>query len=483
MKQTTNTMKYMIGLTVALAMFVPSAACAYCFDDAERPELVFGVISDVHMCASRPKNRVFLENALRRLASERVDAVLCAGDIAHSGLISEMEVFAETWNRVFPSGCGPDGKKVELLLVTGNHDIDAWGGRWDGFSEEEQEANRFHFKDNPEKTWRRLFGQEWSPVWRREVKGFTFLGAQWRTVKPPVEEFIAEIGPTLDPRKPFFYLQHEHPRGTCHGMYSGGDGLGEARRALDPFPNAVAFSGHSHCAISDERAVWQGRFTSIGTGCTHEPALLVDSPDYVNCSASYFRPGVPGKTMAPLANEIDGRDAGGGFLLVGVFPGRIVVHRLSPTFDEPIGTAWTVPLPAREDGPFDFSRRAAAGTPPQFPADASAVVEYHPGGHPLEGPGHRGEPCVSVSFPHAENVGGHRVFDYEIQAEGKRMKTILYRIMAPGFGFPEKFACLPGTCLFLQSELPAGRTIRFTVTPRDCFGGRGSPLAVEWKMP
>jgi len=44
-------------------------------------------------------------------------------------------------------------------------------------------------------------------------------------------------------------------------------------------------------------------------------------------------------------------------------------------------------------------------------------------------------------------------------------------------------ADLPRACLFLRSELPTDRTIRFTVTPRDCFGGRGSPLAVEWKMP
>ena len=484
MKHTANTMKHVAVWAVALALSVPSSVCAKCFDDdGERPDLVFGVVSDVHIRASKPQNQVFLENALRRLASEDVDAVLCAGDIAHSGLISELEVFAETWNRVFPAGRAPDGRKVELLLVTGNHDIDAWGGRWNGFTEAEQAAKRFYFGDNPEKTWQRLFGQKWEPVWRREVKGYTFLGAQWRTVKPSVEDFVAEIAPTLDPCKPFFYLQHEHPRGTCHGMYSSGDGFGEARRALEPFPNAIAFSGHSHCALSDERAVWQGQFTSIGAGCTHEPGLPIDSPDYVNCSASYLRPGDLGKTMATLANEIDGHEAGGCFLLVGVFRDHIVVHRLSVAFDEPVGSTWTIPIPARADGPLDFSHRASEAMPPQFPANASAVVEYHPDGHPLEGLGHRGEPCVSVSFPHAETAGGYRVFDYEIQAECKRMKTILHRIMASGFAFPEKYADLPGTCLFLRSELPTDRTIRFTVTPRDCFGGRGRPLSVEWKMP
>ena len=38
-------------------------------------------------------------------------------------------------------------------------------------------------------------------------------------------------------------------------------------------------------------------------------------------------------------------------------------------------------------------------------------------------------------------------------------------------------ADLPGTCLFLRSELPTDRTIRFTVTPRDCFGGAGQRIS------
>lgn len=473
-------MKHMAFLAAALALSFPSVVCAKSFDD-DKPELVFGVVSDPHI-GDKPEAPAFLESALRMLASSGVDAVLCPGDIAHSGLISEMETFAEVWNKVFPGSFGPNGRKVELMISTGNHDIDAWGGRWDGFSEEQLAAQRFWHGDNPQKTWQRLFGQKWEPVWRREVKGYTFIGAQWRSVKPDIEAFLAEIAPTLDPDKPFFYCQHAHPAKTCHGDYSDGDDKGEAVRALAPFPNAVAFSGHSHCALSDERTVWQDSFTSIGSGCTHSPRRFYERPEYANASEPWHRSWRE-KTMDALSNKVAGRDAGGGFELVEVFADHLVVHRLSVTFDEPIGPAWMVPLPARADGPFGFSRRAADATPPQFPPNASAVVECHPEGHPLEGPGHRGEPCVSVSFPHAETAGGYRVFDYEIQAECKGMKTILYRIMAPGFAFPEKYSALPGTCLFLRSELPVGRKIRFTVTPRDCFGGRGRPLAIEWEMP
>ncbi len=38
-------------------------------------------------------------------------------------------------------------------------------------------------------------------------------------------------------------------------------------------------------------------------------------------------------------------------------------------------------------------------------------------------------------------------------------------------------ADLPGECLFSANELPPGRTIRITVTPRDCFDLAGKPMA------
>ena len=444
---------------------------------ADEPLLRFGVVSDPHI-GLKPEASAFLESAFQWLAARNVDAVLCPGDIAHSGLISEMEDFANIWNRVFPGGLGPDGRKVELMLVTGNHDIDAWGGRWDGFTEEALQKRRFWHGDNPEKTWKRLFGQPWEPVWRREVKGYVFLGAQWRTATPPIEAFLAEVGPTLDPGKPFFYCQHAHPKGTCHGWYSDGDDDGEAPRALSRFPNAVAISGHSHCALSDERTVWQGAFTSIGAGCSQSWCLPLLRPEYANASASWHSSWLS-KTMAAVSNKADGRDAGGGFELVEVFADHLVVHRRSVTFEEPIGPAWVIPLPAREGGSIDFTRRAAEGTPPQFPADASVRAEFCPNGHPLESDGHRGEPCVAVSFPHAENIGGHRVFDYEIRAVAEGDASVVRRIMAPGFAWPEEHAGLPGTCLFLPAELPADATIVFSVVPRDCFGGEGPGIQSE----
>ena len=436
--------------------------------DAARPNLRFGVASDIHI-GGKPDAAERAEKALRWFASKGVDAVLCPGDIAHSGNISELEAFADVWHRVFPGG------GVKLMISTGNHDVDAWGGRWKNFTEEKMLAERFNYRDNLEKTWQRLFNQKWELIWRCEVKGYAFIGSQWSSLRPPIEDYFKAHAAELGGAKPFFYCQHEHPKGTCHGTYSMGDDRGESVRALSPFPNAVAFTGHSHCAISDERTVWQGAFTSIGAGCLHEGA---GGFNYDNVTA-YWHPSYRKKFMCSMADpKSHGGDAkGGGCELVEVFDDHIVVHRQSLDFGRPIGPAWTVPIPARKGGPFDFELRAAHRSAPQFAADAKISADFCPNGHALEGVGHKGEPCIHVSFPRAKTVEGCRVFDYLVEATVEGMDApVARKLIAAGFAYPEEDADIPGEALFSAAELPRGKPVRFLVTPRDCFGLAGRPL-------
>ena len=471
------TRREFIGGVLAFGMGGPTSVSAV--DGTEpvppKPNLRFGVMSDIHI-GGKKDAAATAEKVLRYFASEHVDAVLCPGDIAHSGLIGELEAFAAIWRKVFPE----NGRRVALMISTGNHDVDAWGGRWKRFTEEQMDAQRFSWKDNPQKTWRRLFGQDWSLIWRREVKGYTFVGAQWSSLNPPIGDYFRAHASELCGGKPFFYCQHAHPKGTCHGTYSLGDDNGESVAALAPFPNAVAISGHSHCAIADERTVWQGAFTSIGAGCVHEGA---GGFDYDNVTA-HWHPSSRTKLMGSLADpQLWGGDAkGGGCEIVEVYDDRLVVRRQSVAFMRPIGPAWTVPVPARVGGPFDFAvraaRRQADGAVPQFAPDAGIAATFCPEGHALESAAHRGEPCLYVSFPRAQTVKGSRVFDYTVEAFADgRPAPVVRRLIAAGFAYPEECADLPGECLFSANELPPGRTIRITVTPRDCFGLAGKPMA------
>lgn len=434
----------------------------------------------VHI-GGKPDAAVKLEKALRWLAAAHVDAVLFPGDIANSGLIGELETFAAVWHAVFPGGRGPDGRPVEVMIATGNHDVDAWQGQWKKFSEAEMLVHRFCYRDNPEKVWQRLFGLKWDVVWRREVKGYTFIGSHWSTFRPPFDAFMKEHAATLDPDKPFFYCQHAHPKGTCHDGYAAVDDGGASVRTLARFPNAVAITGHSHCAVSDERTVWQGAFTSIGAGCLHEGT---GGFTYDNVAA-FWHPKSLKNVMASMADPTFwGGDAKGGCCeRIDVFRDRLVVHRHSVTFGRPIGPAWTVPIPARPNGPFDFSKRIAArraqGAIPQFAPEATLTAVFCPNGHRLAGAAYRGKPCVYVTFPRARTVKGSRVFDYLVDATPEGGRTVTRKIVAPGFAYPEEDANLPGECLFSCDELPVGQPIRFAVTPRDCFGLAGRPLAVR----
>ena len=441
---------------------------------AAKPDLRFGVMSDIHI-GGKPDAAVRVEKALRWFASKGVDAVLCPGDIAHSGNIRELEVFAEVWHKVFPG----NGEQVKLMISTGNHDVDAWSGRWKNFTEEKMLAERFDYKGNPAKTWQRLFGLKWELIWRCEVKGYTFIGSQWSSLKPPIEDYFAAHVAELSGAKPFFYCQHAHPKGTCHTGSSGVD-KGESVRALSLFPNAVAITGHSHYAISDERTVWQGAFTSIGAGCLHEGC---GGFKYDNVSA-FWHPSIRKNLMASLADPRPwGGDAKAGCCeLFEVFNDRLVFHRHSLDFNRPIGPAWVVQIPAREDGPFDFARRTAwrkaHGVAPQFAKGAKITAMHCPKGHALESAAHKGEPCVYVSFPRAKTVKGSRVFDYTVEATVLGgANAVTRKIVAAGFAYPEKDADIPGECLFSAAELPPGKPVRFTVTPRDCFGLAGRPLS------
>ena len=88
------------------------------------PLLKFGLVSDVHL-GGEGKD-ADLEKVLRFFDSQGVDAVMIPGDIAHTGIIKEFERFAAIWYKVFPDDRGADGRKVEKLIVTGNHCIEDW---------------------------------------------------------------------------------------------------------------------------------------------------------------------------------------------------------------------------------------------------------------------------------------------------------------------------------------------------------------------
>ena len=445
---------------------------------ADVPKMKLGVLSDIHIGAKESENPVDtegrLERALRWLDANGVDAVMVPGDIAHSGKISELERFAAIWDRVFPDGRGADGRPVERLFVTGNHDLEAW---WVKGTPEWRAANVFSEGDNPRKVWRRLFHEDWQLIWRKVVKGYTFVGAQWPTagVKPPIERWFRDHAAELSGSKPFFYVQHAHPRGTC------GDGKisydhGEATSALMPFANAVAISGHSHQTIVDESSVWQGAFTSINAGCLRAggndrhgvgAARMYDST-YPSYSAMRNQ-----NRMIPL----DGSEGGCG-MLIDVFDDHLVVHRRSLVYDRPLGDDWCIALPATAGGPFDPVRQRATDVGPEFGTEAKVEAKRCPvAPEAIAGPALRGRPCVWLKIPHPNaKRAGSRVYDFKVEMLVGGQLRLERLVLANGFNVPVEMSGRDSNCLFDEDEVPRSGNVCFRVTPRTSFGVSGKAV-------
>lgn len=456
------------------------------------PLLRFGVASDVHIVKdwgdanSRglADQERHLERALRWFDSLGADAVVFPGDMAHTGRVSELEALAAVWEKVFPRSVAADGRRVERLLVTGNHEVGQWPGLWDGIPDAELRRIRLDYdRAHLEANWKRIFREDYRLVWRREVKGVTFIGCQyprpgtWHS--PDICAGVRALARDLPADRPFFYVQHAHPAHTCYSEVGGAVAESESSTALAGFPRAVALSGHSHNTLCDERSVWQGAFTSIGCGSVAEAGPCYPGVPYDNGGAPYGPEYASQRMKCPPQVGNDGR----GCLFVEVYADRLAVRRRSLSFDEPLGPDWIVPVPARLGGDFDFSRRRLAWPAPQFAAGARAMAEIPPQEPPCAGPGLVGRPVVRVSFPQAESVAGSRVFDYVVQAFAGGREVRRATVLAVGYDLPESRAGTGGECLFGVHELPKGVPTVFSVTPRNCYGACGRALLTDGLIP
>ena len=434
---------------------------------ADSPIMKFGLVSDVHLGGEGKE--VDLKRVLRYFDAQGVDAVMIPGDIAHTGLVKEFERFAKIWYAVFPNDCGADGRKIEKLIVSGNHCIDGWAGRWQGWSDERLRVERFNYADNPQKTWQRLFHEDWHDIFVKTVKGIPFIGAQWKSqqapfVRPPIAETVAKLAPTFDPKRPFFLFQHDAPAGTCIGKA----GDGEVTAALKPWPNAVSISGHYHRSIADDRNVWQGDFTAISAGCMHEAS---GGLDYRNVNYYWHKP-----SQSKPMRTTEWIPRGGCCSVVEVFADHLVMHRRSVRLEEPIGEDWAVPLPAAYGKGYDFKLRAARMAAPQFADGAKVSVTFCPHGHPEQAKRYAGQACVAVEFPAAETPRGV-VSEYEVAARlPGGPELVRTKVLPNGFGYAKARMNVPGVCLFTTHELAGKRPVVFSVTAAECFGKKGRPI-------
>ena len=435
---------------------------------AGKPLLSFGVLSDVHI--SKARSTELWEKALRYFDGQGADGVVVAGDIADQGLVSQLTQVADVWFKVFPDGRSTrDGRKVEQLFALGNHDFEGWKyGRAKTIYADLPKEERL--VTDMAGNWERLFHEPYRPIWQKDVKGYTFIGAHWVSWEgiPEIGPYMKKHGPALAGKRPFFYIQHPQPKDTCLGWWIWGHDNGCSTEALKPYPNAVAFSGHSHKTLTCERNVWQGAFTSVGTASLYNLGSEIGRE---NGSKS------PIKThgvMKPYRSWTGKETVAAHGQFVRVYADFIEIERRDFVSGRSVGPNWVVTVPAGQKAPFLYaSRKAASKAPGPFPAGAEAQVKVS-----------RPKGVVRLEFPPARAIAGASpIFDYEIEAvhaEADVERTLFTKyVYGPGV-----FADLteekgPIVAEFDERLFPSLGEVTFRIRAHELFGKFNEPIVAR----
>lgn len=489
------TRRWFIGGATAFGASVFTRAFAEASDFGTRApgNLRFGVLSDIHIACSLKDGHVIrsmperVRRALEFFRDHSVDAVAICGDLASFGTKGELQELAKAWNATFPDGRRPDGAPVEKLFIMGNHDWEGWS--YNKFAERFISPDRMKtdvLRANIPGVWRSVFDEDFGQFRVKTVKGYEFVLAHWMgnpDVKrncrgrnedclPGVREFYAKR--TFDPNRPFFHLQHPMPKGTCFAPFGWGQDNGDSGAALAAFPNAIALSGHSHYPLADERAIWQGAFTSVSCGTLASPSngplcagLAAASADEAFSLENSLRKGVT-TAMAVVEGNADGTCG----MIVDVTAEATRFTRLELPRGVVLGPDWVVPSAAAEARPFAYAARAKKAVAPEFPSDAVAKATLKSS---------EGKQVVSIAFPPATAVAKARVYDYEITVVSPDGKRLLRHVLAPGYNVAadHPHAKIDPHCELAADTIPDVASCRFEIRPRECFGHAGRPLLLD----
>ena len=461
------------------------------------PKLTIGVLSDIHLSIKKAEGgfsfvgEEMFKKALEWFRDQGVDGVLVSGDMADRGTIEELEAVARAWYSVFPGGKAPDGRHVEQLFVYGNHDFEGYkyGGRVKSIFGKDYYNHSIN-KDLAA-AWKKCFHEDYNPIWRKEVKGYSFIGTHWtkdhcrgweEVGTSYASHWFETNGATLDPSKPFFYLQHPPLKGTCHCDWVWGHDNGLVTAALSKFRNAVAFSGHSHAAINDERAIWQGTFTSIGAGSLKYTGLEYGDVAPFGRENDFPSRGQRDEDPYKIMTKMKIHNGHQG-MIMRVFDDRMVFDRRDFADMNSLGEDWVVPLPAAEPMPFAYAKRAAASVPPQFPKSAALAVRMTKGKN-------RGgknvasevQPVLEITIPAANGVKGARALDFAIKITGAKGGADDRYVFAESFYRSEAggMANVPTVCKLAAKRLKSVGALHIEVRPRNSFLKAGNAITADF---
>lgn len=425
----------------------------------KNPNLAFGAVSDTHFASvalsGRPRRgwtHAYFRRALEYFRAENVDAVVHCGDLAHRGMIVELQGHADVWNRVFPGNRAPDGHVVEKLFVNGNHDTDGWeySDNWAMklFPDPAERAKRVLAPDMAG-NWERIWGEPFREVWHKEVKGYHFFGRHHGPFDAKfaalVKQVDAKVG-LAGGRRPFFMLSHKKP------------GLA-LLKALRPYRNAVGFFGHWHHSCVDWNSVYF--FKGAAFPNVQVPSCEPRGSGSLGAVSNLPCP-LPGSPME--GQEQAGKTRQG--YVVRVYDDMLTISRREFGVGGSLGEDWIMPLGQYKPHPLSPRAQAKRIGRPQFRDGAKLGVERCGNG-------------VVLLIPLADGNPKSRVYAYDVVIAGAD-EPVRRRVFAAGCNLPAGREPDGGvTKMFVPAAtLPGGGLRAVAVTPYSSLGTRGRTISV-----
>ncbi|MBM7588039.1 3',5'-cyclic AMP phosphodiesterase CpdA [Bacillus pakistanensis] len=402
-----------------------------------KPELVFPVISDVHIDNSSDADVKKFQSAmdqLNKVAPEQ-DAFVVVGDLTDYGYKSEYERFFSIYD---------ESKKdeAESMFTMGNHDY--WNGlsvsaAQDRFLEETGMESIYYHKEVGGYHFISLSPESGTTHGLYSVDQIKWLGEQLKAAEKD------------NPGEPIFVFLHQHIKDTVYGSHLWGTEENKELLydTLKNYPQVITFSGHSHYPLEDPRTIHQKDFTSIGTS-----------------SVSYLEL-EPGKLQGAHPPKNGNISQG---LVVEVYKNKVVVKRRDFHKDDWAGEPWVIKHPAKSKK-FKYTEDRDDKNPTFRKKDRATIVENQTTLNSL-----------TVEFPQAKD--NLLVHSYEINAKDLETGQVEKSVTA----FSEfYYDPMPKTLRFPISGLQPGKTYEVEVIAKDSFGnsskrtliGKGTTKALE----
>lgn len=248
-----------IDITGGTGFETTKASCEVTQTYADKALPRFAVLSDLHIGSSGSEAKVARALQLLTTQRPRVDALFLVGDVTDYGYESQYVTLKSVVDANVPTN-------IAVYYTTGNHDK---------YSDPDDTFFTKHLKQNANQY--------------VEINGYPFViigmdikvSPYYNTTTAAFLEEKMAAAATKFPGKPIFVFYHVPVKNTCYGSEDWGSDV--LKTTMEKYPQAIAFSGHSHYPIGDERSINQVKFTAVNDGSTTyselEPRKFSNDPN------------------------------------------------------------------------------------------------------------------------------------------------------------------------------------------------------------